>query len=346
MLAITSNLLALQNSSDDIQVYKVSLNDTESKYDNIIFILKNGYAPTQLSYKRKRALRLKARKYQIINNVLFILNYDFVLLRCLEKSEAERVLQELHDGPVGRHFGGDTTAHKILHVGYYWPTLFKDAHEYVRKCKICQTTAGRQRKHALSLQPVNIEQPFEQWGLDIIGEIIPHSSKQHKYILTVTNYFTKWVESIPLKVANSDNIIEFIEQFIITRFDVQSTLMFDNASYFTGNAMTKFALKRGFKLKYYVNYYPQGNGLAESTNKNLIIIIKQTVDQSKKHWHKSLTFALWTDRITQKASIGTSPINLVYGKEAILPTNVAIPSLALVQFVGFNLIQKLHAYKF
>jgi hypothetical protein len=82
-------------------------------------------------------------------------------------------LQELHDGPAGGHFGGDTTTHKILHAGYYWPTLFKDAHEYVRKCKTCQT-AGRQRKPALPLQPVNIEQPFEQWGLDIIGEIIPH----------------------------------------------------------------------------------------------------------------------------------------------------------------------------
>lgn len=68
--------------------------------------------------------------------------------------------------------------------------------------------------------------------------------------------------------------------------------MFDNACYFSGNAMTEFALKRGFKLKYYAKYYPQGNGLAESTNKNLITIIKRTVDQSQKDWHKSLVFAL------------------------------------------------------
>ena len=50
--------------------------------------------------------------------------------------------------------------------------------------------------------------------------------------------------------------------------------MFDNASYFSGNAMTKFSLKKGFKLKYSANYYPQGNGLVESTNKNLIRITK------------------------------------------------------------------------
>eukprot|EP00253_Pinus_taeda_P016073 PITA_16073 len=260
-------------------------------------------------------------------------NYDYVLLRCLEKQEAQRVLQELHDGPAGGHFGADTTAHKIIHAGYYWPTLFRDAHEYVRKCQNCQTSSGRQKKSALPLQLVNIEQPFEQWGLDIIGEITPNSSKQHKYILTATDYFTKWVEVIPLKTINSEAIIEFIDQFIITRFGVPNVLVFDNASYFSGNAMFDFKIKRGFKLKYSANYYPQGNGLAESTNKSLIKIIKRTIEQNHKNWHKSLIFALWADKITQNASIGSSPFKLVYGKQAVLPTNLILPSLALVQFI-------------
>eukprot|EP00253_Pinus_taeda_P004159 PITA_04159 len=207
-----------------------------------------------------------------------------------------------------------------------------DTHEYVRKCRSCQISSGRQRKPAFPLQPVNIEQPFEQWGLDIIGEITPQSSKKHKYILTSNDYFTKWVEAIPLKTTNSKVIIEFIDQFIITRFGVPNALVFDNASYFSGNSMFEFAIKRGFKLKYSTNYYPQGNGLAKSTNKNLVKIIKRTIEQNHKNWHKSLIFALWADIITQKASIGTSPFNLVYGKEAVLPTNLLLPSLALVQF--------------
>ena len=120
---------------------------------------------------------MKAKQYQLVNDVLFRMNYDYVLLRCLEKCEAEKVLQELHNGPVGGHYARDATTHKILHAGYYWPTLFKDAHSYVRRCQIFQTVAGRQRKPSFPLQPVNIDQPFEQWGLDIIGEIIPHSSR-------------------------------------------------------------------------------------------------------------------------------------------------------------------------
>ena len=100
------------------------------------------------------------------------------------------------------------------------------------------------------------------------------------------------VEAIPLKVANSDAIIDFINQFIITRFGAPNALVFDNASYFSGNSIIEFAIKRGFKLKYSGNYYPQGNGLAESTNKNLIKIIKRTIDKNQKNWHKYLIFAL------------------------------------------------------
>eukprot|EP00253_Pinus_taeda_P026856 PITA_26856 len=315
------------------EINQISVTDSKSQYADLIFYLKNSYAPPNLSYKNKSAIRLKAKNFTIIDNVLFKKNYDSVLLRCLEKAEAQKVLQELHDGPAGGHFGADTIAHKIIYAGYYWPTLFRDAHKYVRKCLNCQTASGRQPKSAFPLQPVNIEQPFEQWGLDIIGEINPPSSKQHKYILTATDYFTNWVEAIPLKTANSEAIVEFIDQFIITRFGVPTALVFDNASYFLGNSMFDFAIKRGFKLKYSANYYPQGNGLAESTNKNLIKIIKRTIEQNHRNWHKSLVFALWADRVTHKASIGTSPFNLVYGKEAILPTNLVLPSLALVQFI-------------
>eukprot|EP00253_Pinus_taeda_P018977 PITA_18977 len=333
LLAGAPNIPESSDTDQFEEINQISIAESESQYDNLIFYLKNGYAPPNLYYESKRAIRLKEKKFTIIDDVLFRQNYDSILLRCLEKPEAQKVLQELHDGPAGGHFGADTTAHKVIHAGYYWPTLFRDAHEYIRKCRNCRTSSGRQRKSAFPLQPVNIEQPFEQWGFDIIGEITPHSSKQHKYNLTATDYFTKWVEAIPLKTTNSEAIIEFIDQFIITRFGVPNALVFDNASYFSGNAMFDFAIKRGFKLKDSANYYPQGNGLAESTNKNLIKIIKRTIEQNHKNWHKSLIFALWADRITQKASIGSSPFKLLYGKEAVLPTNLVLPSLALVQFI-------------
>ena len=69
--------------------------------------------------------------------------------------------QLLSDGPDGGHFSRDTTAHKILRVGYYWPTLFKDAHAHVIKCDICQRCGGRQVKAAGLLKHVMITEPFE-----------------------------------------------------------------------------------------------------------------------------------------------------------------------------------------
>lgn len=125
----------------------------------------------------------------------------------MEKDDAKHILTELHDGPVGSHFNGETTGHKVLREGYYWPTLFKDAHAHARKCQICQVNAGRERRLAFPLQPITIENPFEQWGLDVVGEINLNSSKLHKYILTTTDYFSKWTEAIPLKVINNTEVI-------------------------------------------------------------------------------------------------------------------------------------------
>lgn len=161
LLTGASNIPDHEDSDSTAQVNELSIIESESQYVVLIFYLKNGYAPHEFKYKNKRAFRLKPKHYEIIDNVLFRKNYDFVLLRCLEKAEAQTVLKELHDGPAGGHFGGDTTTQKILHARYYWPTLFKDAHDYMRKCKICQTSSGRQRKLAFPLQLVNIKQPLE-----------------------------------------------------------------------------------------------------------------------------------------------------------------------------------------
>ena len=70
----------------------------------------------------------------MIDGVLFWQNYDNVLLKCLEKDNIEHILIELHDGPAGGHFNGETTTHKVLKAGYYWPTLFRYAHAHAQKC--------------------------------------------------------------------------------------------------------------------------------------------------------------------------------------------------------------------
>jgi hypothetical protein len=57
---------------------------------------------------------MNSTQYQLINGVLFRKNYDRIILCCLEKKNVDKVIKEMHDGPVGGHFSGETIAHKIL----------------------------------------------------------------------------------------------------------------------------------------------------------------------------------------------------------------------------------------
>eukprot|EP00253_Pinus_taeda_P026646 PITA_26646 len=75
----------------------------------------------------------------------------------------------------------------------------------------------------------------------------------------------------------------------------------------------------------------KGNGLAESSNKSLVRIIKKLLQENKKAWHLKLKYALWADQIFTKRSIGTSPYELVYGAEAIFPTSLRVPVMKLIQ---------------
>jgi hypothetical protein len=149
----------------------------ESWYEKLTYLLHHGTCLENLNPRERRALGLKSAQYRPINLVLFHVNYDGVVLRCLKREDADKVLKEIHDGPAGGLFAGNTTAHKIMRVGYYWPTMFKDAHTYARNCKTCQISTGREKREVVPLQSVVVSRPFEQWGLDIIGEITPSSSK-------------------------------------------------------------------------------------------------------------------------------------------------------------------------
>ena len=82
------------------------------------------------------------------------------MLHFLDKDETKKIPRELHSGPAGGHFGGETTTHKILRPGYYWPTLFGYSYDFIRKCQECQIVVGRLKKPGFSLQPVTVERPF------------------------------------------------------------------------------------------------------------------------------------------------------------------------------------------
>ena len=113
----------------------------------------------------------------------------------------------------------------------------------------------------LPFKPISIEISFQQWGLDFIGEIHPSSSAQHKWILTATDYFTKWIEAIPSSQATDTVIISFLESNIISRFGCPQKIITDNAATFKYKKMIDFFHEFHITLGHSTAYYPQGNVL-------------------------------------------------------------------------------------
>ena len=178
---------------------------------------------------------------------------------------------------------------------------------------------GKQQLKSLPLRPIVVNGPFQQWGLYFIGEINPSSSGQHKWILVATDYFTKWIEAIPTRNATHQVVMKFLYENILSRFGCPKRLVIDNAIVFKAKALVDMCESMGIQLVHSTPYYPQGNVLAESSNKSLIKIIRKLLEENKKNWDSKLKFSLWVDRVTIKNSIGTSSFKLVYGTDAIFP---------------------------
>ena len=132
-----------------------------------------------------------------------------------------------------------------------------------------------------------------------------------------TDYFTKWIEAMPTKKAHHQVVMKFLTKNIFTRFGCSTKLVIDNAATLRAKELVDMCESMGIKLVHSTSYYPQGNGLAESSNKSLVRIIKKLLEDNKQNWDSKLKFALWADRVTTKKSIGNSLFKMVYGIEAI-----------------------------
>jgi ribonuclease HI len=313
-------------------------------YKDILYFLQELRPPDGMEKSKARALKLKAVRYCLIDQALYWKDPLGVFLRCLDPQEAQQVTFDFHSGLCGGHHFWKTTAHKILRAGYYWPTLFSDVCREIRACIKCQKFSGKQQLKPLPLKPVVVSAPFQQWGLDFIGEIHPPSSGQHRWILTATDYFTKWIEVVPTRSTSHKVIISFLED-IIARFGCPSRIVTDNAAPFRSEPLVKFCEQFEISLIHSTPYYPQGNGLAESSNKSLIKLIKKLLEDNKRAWDSRLKFALWADRVTTKRSLGISPYQLVYGTEAVFPTQLALSVAKFLQDLEGepdNMVRRIH----
>ena len=91
---------------------------------------------------------------------------------------------------------------------------------------------------------------------------------------------------------------------------------------FTSEEFRDFAANMGIKLHNSSPYYAQANGQAEASNQIMIKLIKTKIEEQPRKWHSTLNEALWAYRMACHGLIKTSPHELVYGHNAVLPWEV------------------------
>ena len=302
--------------------------DGKPWYHDIKVYLENQEYPANISNRDKKTLRRLATKFFLNGDVLYKRNHDMVLLRCVDKHEADLLIKEIHEGSFGTHANGHAMARKILRAGYYWMTMESDCFNYARKCHKCQIYADKVHVPPTPLNVMAAPWPFSMWGIDMIGPIEPRASNGHRFILVAIDYFTKWVEAISYANVTKQVVVRFIKKEIICRYGLPNKIITDNGTNLNNKMMKE--LCESYKIEHHNSspYQPKMYGVVEAANKNIKKIVQKMV-KTYKDWHKMLPFALHGYKTSVRTSTGATPFSLVYGMEAILPIEVEIPSMSV-----------------
>ena len=153
------------------------------------------------------------------------------------------ILNHCHTLSCGGHFGGQRT--KVLQSGFYWSSLFKDAHQFVSICDKCQRMGNIFKRDELPMRPILEVELFDLWGIDFMGPF--PSSFNHLYILLAVDYIFKWVEAIPTRTNDASVVVKFLRSHIFTRFGTPRALITDGSTHLCNKLVDKVFQKYGVR---------------------------------------------------------------------------------------------------
>ena len=157
-----------------------------------------------------------------------------------------------------------------------------------------------------------------------------------EYIIVATDYVTKWVEAKANVKNDAHTTAKFLFENIFTRYGLPIEIVSDRGTHFL-NEMIEYLLEEFMVIhKKSTPYHQQANGQAESTNKILCTVLKKVVSESKTDWELKLPSILWAYRVAYKTAIGTTPFNMVFGLDAILPMEFLTPTLRVAKNLEWN----------
>ncbi|GJU11215.1 reverse transcriptase domain-containing protein [Tanacetum coccineum] len=258
---------------------------------------------------------------------------DQVIRRCVSGQEALDILKACHSGPTGGHYGANYTARKIFDSGFYWPTIYKDAHDFVTRCDICQRQGKITQRDEMPQNSIQVCEIFDIWGIDFMGPF--PSSRGNKYILVAVDYLSKWVEAKALPTNDARVVCKFLKT-LFSRFGAPRAIISDRGTHFCNDQFTKVMLKYGVTHRLSTAYHPQTSGQVEVSNRGLKRILERTVGENRASWSDKLDDALWAFRTAYKTPIGCTPYKLVYGKACHLPIELEHKAYWALKHTNFD----------
>jgi hypothetical protein len=186
-----------------------------------------GYVPPG---ENKRKLIYESRHHLWDEPYLYRVCSDGLLRRCVPAEEAIKIIERCHSSPYGGHYGAFRTNAKIWQSGFFWPTMYEDTKEFIRRCVPCQKHGNINARDAMPLTTKLQVELFDVWGIDYMGPF--SKSRQCEYILVVADYVSKWVEALPCRVADSNHAKRMFLETIFPRFGVPRMVISDGGPHF------------------------------------------------------------------------------------------------------------------
>ncbi|GKB60543.1 reverse transcriptase domain-containing protein [Tanacetum coccineum] len=241
---------------------------------------------------------------------------DQVIRRYVYDQEAVDILTACHNGPTGEHHGANYTAKKVFDSGFYWPTIYQDAHDLVTRCDACQHQGKISQRDEMPQDAIQVCEIFDIWGIEFMGSF--PSSQGNKYILVASDYLSKWVEAKAIPTNDARVVSKFLKS-LFARFGTPRAIISDRGTHFCNDQFEKVMHKYGVTHRLSTAYHPQTSGQVEVSNRGLKRILERTVGENHASWSDKLEDALWAFRTAFKTPIGCTPYKLVYGKACHLP---------------------------
>ena len=207
--------------------------------------------------------------------------------RCLEQlmlpfQLRNQVLSLAHDMPFSAHLGTRRTYDRLT-ADFYWPGIRSDVSQYCKSCDVCQKTKPKGRTPKAPLQkhlPV-ISTPFQKCAIDIIGPISPPTEAKNRYILTLVDYASRWIEAIPLRDITTPMVSEALLS-IFARIGFPAQIVSDGGPQLVSKLMEEVLGTLGIAHKISTPYHPEANGLCERANGTIKSMIKKLAHDHPK----------------------------------------------------------------